>query len=115
VKYIRKETSDHFGVCVAGYPEGHPDSKNKEEDLANLKLKIDAGAEMIITQLFYDVDLFLDFVKRCREIGKWRIAFESFGVECIRADPSSSRNHGPHHSRNHAHPHLRGLLSYDFP
>lgn len=69
VKYIRKETSDHFGVCVAGYPEGHPDSKNKEEDLANLKLKIDAGADMIITQLFYDVDLFLDFVKRCREIG----------------------------------------------
>ena len=68
VKYIRKEYGDYFGICVAGYPEGHPDG-NYEDDLKYLKQKIDAGADFVITQLFYNVDLFLKFVDDCRNIG----------------------------------------------
>jgi len=69
VKYIRKYFGNHFGICVGGYPEGHLDSTDKEEDLKYLKTKVDAGADLIITQLFYDTSIFLDFVRRCREIG----------------------------------------------
>lgn len=74
VRFIRKEYGDYFGICVAGYPEGHPsgfleDKMTYEEELDNLKEKMDAGADFIITQMFYDVDGFLTFVKRCREVG----------------------------------------------
>lgn len=68
VKYIRKEYGDYFGICVAGYPEGHPNG-NYEEDLKYLKEKVDAGADFVITQLFYDVDKFLKYVDDCRNIG----------------------------------------------
>merc|ERR1719230_502851 len=69
VKYIRKEFGDFFCIGVAGYPEGHLESESKEDDLKHLKEKIDAGGELIVTQLFYDNQEFLSFVKRCREIG----------------------------------------------
>ncbi|CAG8460272.1 3024_t:CDS:2 [Paraglomus occultum] len=69
VKYIREEYGDYFGICVAGYCEGHTDNPDKEDDLRRLKEKVDAGADFIITQLFFDVDLFLEWVKKCRAIG----------------------------------------------
>lgn len=69
VKYIRQEYGDYFGICVAGYPEGHVDATSREDDVKYLKEKIDAGADFVITQLFYDVDLFLQYVKDCRAIG----------------------------------------------
>eukprot|EP00027_Filamoeba_sp_ATCC50430_P007621 CAMPEP_0168559490 /NCGR_PEP_ID=MMETSP0413-20121227/10553_1 /TAXON_ID=136452 /ORGANISM="Filamoeba nolandi, Strain NC-AS-23-1" /LENGTH=583 /DNA_ID=CAMNT_0008590725 /DNA_START=35 /DNA_END=1786 /DNA_ORIENTATION=+ len=69
VRYIRKEFGDYFGICVAGYPEGHTDATSYADDVKHLKAKVDAGADLIITQLFYDVDLFLKFVNDCREIG----------------------------------------------
>jgi methylenetetrahydrofolate reductase (NADPH) len=69
VKFIRQEYGDYFGICVAGYPEGHIEAQSLEEDLKHLKTKVDAGADFIITQVFYDTSLFLDFVKRAREIG----------------------------------------------
>ena len=78
VKHIRKEYGDYFGITVAGYPEAHPDvivddaeqmKLNYRSDLEYLKKKVDAGAEVIVTQLFYDVDTFLKFVNDCREIG----------------------------------------------
>ncbi|KNC82214.1 methylenetetrahydrofolate reductase (NADPH) [Sphaeroforma arctica JP610] len=74
VSYIRQTHGDYFCICVAGYPEGHPagslDGKiTYEEELQFLKQKIDAGADVIITQLFFDTDLFLEFIDKCREIG----------------------------------------------
>ena len=74
VRFIRSNYGDYFGICVAGYPEGHPsgylDGKmTYEEEMQHLKEKMDAGADFIITQMFYDVDCFLKFVKDCRDIG----------------------------------------------
>jgi len=56
-------------TALAGYPEGHQDSESLEEDIKHLKEKVDAGADFIITQLFYDVDAYLDWVKKVRAIG----------------------------------------------
>jgi methylenetetrahydrofolate reductase (NADPH) len=53
----------------AGYPEMHLDSESRDKDLEHLKAKIDAGADFIITQLFYDTSLFLKFVNDCRALG----------------------------------------------
>lgn len=69
VKYIRAEYGDYFCVSVAGYPEGHLDNPDKEADLLFLKEKVDAGADYIVTQLFYDTELYLRWVEKCRSIG----------------------------------------------
>lgn len=69
VKYIRQEYGDYFGIAVAGHPEGHIDNPDKEDDLRHLKAKVDAGADLVVTQLFYDVDIFLNFVQQARAIG----------------------------------------------
>jgi methylenetetrahydrofolate reductase (NADPH) len=54
---------------VAGYPSMHSESKSKEDDLYYLKRKVDAGADMIITQLFYDPEEYLDYLDECKKIG----------------------------------------------
>ena len=54
---------------VAGYPTGHPGCPTYEEDLVHLKEKVDAGADIIITQLFFQAPVFLKFVRDCRAIG----------------------------------------------
>lgn len=69
IKYIRENHGNYFGISVAGYPEGHPDSSNYQDDLRHLKAKVEAGADFIVTQLFYQVDHFLKFVRDCRQIG----------------------------------------------
>jgi methylenetetrahydrofolate reductase (NADPH) len=58
-----------FGIGVAGYPEGHPDTPNRLQEMDLLKAKVDAGADCIITQLFFDNRDFYDFRDRCRLAG----------------------------------------------
>ena len=58
-----------FCAGVAGYPEGHIEAESKAKDLEYLKLKIDAGAEYIIANYFYDNQYFFDFVERARAAG----------------------------------------------
>ena len=54
---------------MAGYPEVHFEARDITSDIAHLKAKIDAGAEYVITQLFFDNRKYFDFVRRCREAG----------------------------------------------
>ena len=67
VSFIRPRYN--FCIGVAGYPEGHIDAPSKDKDLEYLKLKVDQGAEYIITNYFYDNSYFFNFVKRCRGVG----------------------------------------------
>jgi methylenetetrahydrofolate reductase (NADPH) len=58
-----------FGIGVAGFPEGHPVTPNRLKELEYLKQKVDAGADYICTQLFFDNRDFYDFRERCELIG----------------------------------------------
>lgn len=69
VRFIKKEYDDYFVICVAGYPDGHPDCESYEQDLIHMKEKCDAGADFIITQLFFTAETFVKYVKDCRAIG----------------------------------------------
>lgn len=68
VRLIRDHFSD-FGIGVAGYPEKHPEAATHQHDLENLKRKVDAGADAIFTQLFYENEHFLRFRDRAVEAG----------------------------------------------
>jgi methylenetetrahydrofolate reductase (NADPH) len=72
VRYIRKKYGDYFCIGVAAYPEGHADESDPagqslEHDLPYLVEKVSAGADFIMTQLFFDVDAYDGFEKRLRE------------------------------------------------
>lgn len=58
-----------FCLGVGGYPEKHPEAPDAAVDLANLKRKMDAGADFVTTQLFFDNDVYYRFVERCRAAG----------------------------------------------
>ena len=67
-RFIRERHSD---LCLGGacYPEGHPESPDRDRDLENLKHKVDAGVDFLITQLFFDNDDFFRFRDRAERIG----------------------------------------------
>lgn len=67
IEFIRQETGDYFSIEVAAYPEVHPQARTAKEDLNNFKKKVDAGANGAITQYFYNIDAYLNFVDRCRQ------------------------------------------------
>ncbi|MBI4604623.1 MAG: methylenetetrahydrofolate reductase [NAD(P)H] [Planctomycetes bacterium] len=67
VAHIR--ATDRFGIAVAGYPEKHIEAPDMETDLGHLKRKVEAGADIVITQLFYDNEDFFAFERRARALG----------------------------------------------
>ncbi len=69
LRHLRKQFGNTFSLGCAGYPEKHPEAPDFETDLRRLKDKVDAGADFIITQLYFDNAHFFRFVKRAREIG----------------------------------------------
>ena len=72
VEHIRKfdkESASRFGVAVAGYPEKHIEAESMREDIENLARKTRVGADVTITQLFYDNARYFDFVKMARDAG----------------------------------------------
>jgi len=73
VKYIHKTYPGDFCVAVAGFPQGHPETPEGEDALEQeikwLKEKVDAGADFIFTQMFYDTDILFEWVKRVRAAG----------------------------------------------
>ncbi|MEO0796366.1 MAG: methylenetetrahydrofolate reductase [NAD(P)H] [Verrucomicrobiota bacterium] len=68
VGFIRERFPD-FCLGVAGYPEKHPEATDLDTDLANLKTKVEAGADFITTQLFFRNADYFSFVEKCRAIG----------------------------------------------
>lgn len=67
VDFIKSQTQ--LSIGVAGYPEGHIDCADLSVDLDNLKLKVDAGADAIYTQMFFDNAKFFSFVQKAKDIG----------------------------------------------
>jgi methylenetetrahydrofolate reductase (NADPH) len=72
-KYLEENLLDakptNFCIGVGGYPEKHFEAPSLKIDIKNVKLKIDAGAEYIVTQMFYDNKFYFDFVEQCRKEG----------------------------------------------
>jgi methylenetetrahydrofolate reductase (NADPH) len=79
VKLIREEHGDYFCVAIACYPEVHtdgwnsshlpPSEKTQIDDLQRLKEKVDAGADFMISQFFFDVENYICYIKKCRTVG----------------------------------------------
>lgn len=67
IAYLR--INSDFDIAAACYPEGHPDSDSLDEDIDNLKIKVDAGADHLITQLFFDNEYFYNFREKAAARG----------------------------------------------
>ncbi len=69
VRLIRDEFGDRFSVGVASYPEGHPESPNMEWEIKYFALKVSAGADFSITQMFFDNSFYYNFIEECALAG----------------------------------------------
>ena len=69
VEFVREETGDHFEIAVAAYPECLPQADNYHSDLENFARKMQAGADIAITQYFFNADAYFHFVERARAAG----------------------------------------------
>ncbi|SFN86089.1 methylenetetrahydrofolate reductase [NAD(P)H] [Nitrosospira briensis] len=69
VAFIRKEFDDAFHIDVASYPEYHPQANSVQDDLLNFKRKVEAGADSVITQYFYNADAYFSFIDACEAMG----------------------------------------------
>lgn len=69
VTFIRRRFGDRICLAGAGYPEGHVECRDLESDMAHLAAKVKAGADFLITQLFFDNQHYFSFVKRARAAG----------------------------------------------
>jgi len=69
IRHIRRGHFRDFSLGAAAYPEGHPESPSSEDDLFHLKEKVDAGADFLITQLFFDNEIFFGFMDKIRALG----------------------------------------------
>jgi len=67
VQFIRQHTGDDFILEVAAYPEYHPESTSPQTDFDYFKRKVDAGANGAITQYFYNIDAYLNFMEKCQQ------------------------------------------------
>lgn len=69
VTFLRERHGDHFKIEVAAYPEMHPQAPGPGADFENFRRKVEAGADAAITQLFYNVEAYFDFMERCAKAG----------------------------------------------
>lgn len=69
VSFIRQTHGDHFRIEVAAYPEMHPQAASPGADFDNFRRKVEAGADAALTQLFYNVECYFDFMERCAKAG----------------------------------------------
>ncbi|QIK81117.1 methylenetetrahydrofolate reductase [NAD(P)H] [Lysobacter sp. HDW10] len=69
IELIRREHGDYFNIAVGAYPETHPQSRDAQSDLKNFKRKVDAGADVAITQYFYNADAYFRFVDDVQRLG----------------------------------------------
>merc|ERR1719316_951924 len=94
VRFIRKEFGDYFCIGVAAYPEGHIDAESFDKDLQYYKEKVDAGADFGVTQLFYDTNLYFEFLKKSHALGVPK-SFDVFpGIMPIQSYPGFRRMTG---------------------
>ncbi len=68
VEFIKEQHGDHFHLEVAAYPEIHPEAPSAKDDLQNFKRKVEAGADSAITQYFFNVESFYQFMDECAQM-----------------------------------------------
>ena len=69
ISFVRKKTGDKFHIFAACYPEGHIEATDIDADIRHLKEKVDAGANHLLSQLFFDNEYFYNFLDKARKIG----------------------------------------------